>query len=662
MLLVAFGLGCASLLNFSTHPLRVLNITTWWSVVGLIVATYALLHWPSRLWRRLALWAGVQHIYFPLFFLAIILGAFTPIRQAIRLQFPQTHTGHTLLLWCLAWSALLVSVWSPARGSLRAWLPRHRWELAGVLAATLLGAALRFYQLGSIPNILNGDEGLIGIWALDLASFDPKLARHFGAMDGVGVLYIHLLHRLFVLAGPSPFTLRLLPAIAGTLAIPANYLLARHLLGRRAAIIATGLLLVSHVHLQFSHTVAVSYIYATLFIPLALYMLITGMERRSAFRLALSAVIVGIHINIYLDGWIWLVLLLLILIAWWFIDRPLFEGNGINLAIFALAFVIVVAPMLVWARMFSADFVSRLTVDGTIGSGWLQKEAQVSGKSQLQILGELFLYALSTFTIRPFQEFYHVDAPTLEKITGLLWIGGVVLALVKTWDRRMVMINGWFWGGIVTLAVMTVPPGTYHYRLVPVLPAACMMAGAFLDWLLKIGMQGISANSRRYYAWSAALIGPLLLVVAYQNLHLYYGEFANSCVYESNYWTRESALLGNYLRTLPHDTQAFVLATDLDAGFYYGPYKSVDFLSNHMAVANIVEPLGETPPAVVPVAPSTPLVFVAGPDRWHELERVQTWYPGGVVDSITDCGQEVLRIYNSSAKEAEVIMAPQHQL
>ncbi|MBI5828465.1 MAG: hypothetical protein HZB20_02735 [Chloroflexi bacterium] len=44
----------------------------------------------------------------------------------------------------------------------RSWLLAHRAEMAAVGLVTLVGAGLRFYQLGAVPRVINGDEGLVG--------------------------------------------------------------------------------------------------------------------------------------------------------------------------------------------------------------------------------------------------------------------------------------------------------------------------------------------------------------------------------------------------------------------------------------------------------------------------------------------------------------------
>ena len=134
-------------------------------------------------------------------------------------------------------------------------------------ALVTLGAALlRFIDLGQLPRVINGDEGLIGQFVL--AAKRNPLANPWSLFENIGGLYRHGIGMMIKLFGQTPFALRLLPAIGGTLAIPALYVLARELFGRRVALMAAILLAVSHAHIHFSRTVAVTYIQSTLFAPL----------------------------------------------------------------------------------------------------------------------------------------------------------------------------------------------------------------------------------------------------------------------------------------------------------------------------------------------------------------------------------------------------------
>lgn len=635
-LLVVYGIS-----TLTRDPRSVVDMATWFGIAAVVLTVAGMPEPLARLGAALE-----RHAIRPrLLTLAVGLGIVTAARFAILLQMQTDFRGITVGLWLVAIGALIAALWRTERLAPIAWLATHRREAAALGALTGVGAALRFWQLGALPRIINGDEGLIGTWAQDIGRASGALTMPFAAMDGVGTLYLALMQQLFGVFGPTAFALRLLPAIAGTLAIPATYLFARRLIGARGALIAAIFLTFSHVHIHFSRTVAVSYIYATLFVPLALYLLLTGLERRSPLRLALSVLAVGLHINAYVDGWVWLVLLFLVIAAWGVVDRSIFRKSGVPLAMFGVALLVIVAPMVAWAASHPAEFFSRMAVDGTISSGWLASESEHTGTPQALLMAGLFGDALGTFTHRPFIDFYGIGTPTLDPVSAALWAIGLAIALWRTRDRGLIVLNGWFWGGLIALGPTTVPPSTYHYRLLVVLPAAAVLIGLAADAIWRrvpvaLEWAGALRRSEQRQIMRAAALA-LALVFALTNVQLYYRDFVGACKYEAPA-TRQAGLLGKYLHGQPVETTTFVLPNP--DGFRAGPYGSLDFLGGRRPITNLDAPLDARPSEL-----SGPfehgLIVAAVPDRAAELEQLEQWFPGGRHTAILDCGADALQLY-----------------
>src|SRR6185295_11124124 len=123
--------------------------------------------------------------------------------------------------------------------------PRPRGELIayGVLVAVAL--ALRFYQLGDRPFHHDESQDAYFSWIFfkngDYA-YNPLLH---------GPLRFYMTAGIYALFGASDFTVRLAPALMGTLMVPMPYLLRRQL-GRGAAFTAAVLLAVGPSYLYFS--------------------------------------------------------------------------------------------------------------------------------------------------------------------------------------------------------------------------------------------------------------------------------------------------------------------------------------------------------------------------------------------------------------------------
>jgi uncharacterized membrane protein len=203
----------------------------------------------------------------------------------------------------------------------REWLKDNRREIIVVAGVTAAAAALRFYRLGQIPRVINGDEGLIGVFALTTDDQNP-LANPFALFENFGGLYMQAIGLSLQVFGHTPFALRLMPAISGTLAIPTIYLLGRQIGGRRVALFAAVLLAVAHGHVHFSRTVAVAYIQETLLIPLTLYFFLSGLDRRSALRMALGGTALGLSFSVYVSAQIIAAMLIVYIAAAALIARP----------------------------------------------------------------------------------------------------------------------------------------------------------------------------------------------------------------------------------------------------------------------------------------------------------------------------------------------------
>lgn len=134
--------------------------------------------------------------------------------------------------------------WQQAFDDVKAWARRP--EAAILVAIVVVAAALRFWDLGT--RAVHHDESLHGYYSWFMA-------------EGGGFVHNPLLHGtvqfiatnfVFRLFGASDATLRLLPALLGTIVVALPYLLFRHRMGTLGALIASGLLAISPGILYFS--------------------------------------------------------------------------------------------------------------------------------------------------------------------------------------------------------------------------------------------------------------------------------------------------------------------------------------------------------------------------------------------------------------------------
>ena len=174
------------------------------------------------------------------------------------------------------------------------WLPGAAW-LLGILA---LAAFYRFFRLPALPPGLNPDEAMNGNDALaSLASgrFAVFYPENYGR-EGLFIWIVALSLKAF---GASVGALRLPSAVIGTLTIPAIYLLASELYGRRVAILSGLLTAVSFWHVTFSR-MSLRAILVPLVMSLAFGVLLRGLRTRQASAVILAGALFGLGAHTYI--------------------------------------------------------------------------------------------------------------------------------------------------------------------------------------------------------------------------------------------------------------------------------------------------------------------------------------------------------------------------
>lgn len=563
---------------------------------------------------------------------AVIFSLLTTFASAAFEKYTRTNYIPVLTLWLVSIACYVAAFTHGAfsKVSLNDWFRRYRWEFLAVAVVILLAAAVRFYKLGEIPRVMDGDEGRLGLIAQ--LTISGTLANPFALWENFGALYLQGMNFLIRLYGPTMFALRFLPAVGGVLAVPAVYLLARQLAGQRVALIAAFLMASSHTHIHFSRIASVAYIQDTWLVPLELYFLLSGLEKRSAWRAAVGGAILAVHFGIYLSAQIVIAMLLAyMLIAFVFLRswfRPLWRAA---LAFWG-GFAIVVLPEVMYIWKHPDEFFNRLGADGTFQSGWLDQAMAATGQNAVEILAGRVVHVFLSLIYYPALDFYGSPIPPLSLITAALFLLGVGIALYRTRQPGFLMLNGYFWSGILAIGIFATPPSADSYRILFVFPASLIMASVGLDHILELFGLGWESSRRAYILSVAGLLFSLLVF----NLGTYYGDFAGKCRYGENLVGRFASYLGNYVRTVESESPIYLLSNGV---YFYGSHASVDFLSGGRTIVNFPSPLD----ALNPVSGET---VIASPDRIAELEAWVRVHPGGRIHYEYDCTKTIMMVYS----------------
>jgi len=395
-------------------------------------------------------------------------------------------------------------------------------------------------------------------------------------------------------------------------------------MGTRGALVAAGLLAVSHAHIHFSRTSAVGYIQSTWFSPLELYLFLSGLEERSRARLVLGGLVLGLHFNFYYGAQMNVGFLIIYLLVAAILARSFIQGNWTNIACFFGAALLVALPSITWSINHQDLFSARWIKEGTIQSGWLAREIASTGSPAALILWKRVGHAFLTIFALPFEDFYWALSPILDFITATLFLVGLVWSLSNTRNPRVLLVNGWFWSGLMAVGLLAIPPSADAYRLSVVLPAMYVLAAQGWEYLASLADNVNRLEKSTFPRWTLAL----MIVIAGLNLKIYYLDFAGKCRYMvGNAVGRAWSMVGDYLREERSIDRAFFLGNEY---YIYGTHPSVDFLSGGIPMTNIQEPFTS-------VDARGTLLFVVIPDRQHELAAVQAFAPGGEINRVMDC-------------------------
>ncbi|MBE0671863.1 MAG: glycosyltransferase family 39 protein [Anaerolineales bacterium] len=600
------------------------------AVLGVIILVLSQLIRPTPFFQKLSGWFIFQEKTFwalaGLMFSALAAGAMASFMLFTRVNYIPIVT-----VWLLGAGAYLYAFFdAPFReGVLFEWLKKNRNEVFSIIAVMLFAAVSRFYQLGAIPRVLDGDEGSVGLNAQ--ATLQGALANPFALWENFGALYLQLINLSLKFFGVNAFGLRLLPAIGGILAIPALYLFARWFGGRRIALVAVIILAFSHAHIHFSRIASVAYIQETWLIPLELYLLISGLEKRQSWRTALSGIILAFHFSVYLSSQVILGVVFIYMLILLLFYRNWFKTRISQALVFWGGFLVTILPSAVYSIKNPNEFVNRLNRAGTFQTGYLTDLMGTTGQSAAEILFERVVHAFLSLFYYPSLDFYGSPAPMMSMITSVLFLVGLGLSLWRFRKPEYLLLNGYFWGGTVSIGVFATPPSADSYRVLMVLPAAVIMASLGLDQLLQL-MRLDPKTTRVGYTVSVSTILAGLLAF---NLWTYYGEFAGKCLFTGDTAGRFASYLGREVSSVENELQVYLLSDD---AFYYGNHPSAFFLSRSRSIINFTDPIDQ----LSPVSGET---IIAPPNRISELEDWARAHPGGDLHYQYDCDTTMLLSY-----------------
>lgn len=497
--------------------------------------------------------------------------------------------------------------------------PRSEWIL--LLLITLLGAVLRLYRLQTLPPGDGFDVAQYGVDALEiLAGARPVfLPTNFGRE----VLFSYLVALVYGVTGPGTFGIHLASALVGIATIPAVWWAARELLadeqgvpGRYGPLLAAFVTAVSYWHLNWSR-VGLRVIWVPLFAALITAVLWRAFRLRKAWLFALAGALLGLSLYTYQAARL-LPLLVVVAFAMTAVARRRFGRHEmLQLAITAVAALVVFAPLGFYAMQYPAVFNDRVRQAVVIAE-------DQSPVDQLLTLVDQSWAALRMFVLEGDNEpqFTLPRRPSLNPFLAAAFLLGLAIAAWRWRRPRMLYLLAWL--ALLTAPAMVASQAATAKRALGAFPAVALLIAIGLlvpyAWLRMRGVgtrDGLSGRRSLLSGLVLLLIAAGLLwttAVTYRDYFLVWGQDLSLIGHFQVDHTQVGAAAGQ----VPRDENVLVSPFDVThpaVQLHAGPHPNLRRYDGHFCML------------YPDTAVATTYVIVPGPQE-QSVATLTAVYPG----------------------------------
>ncbi|MBI2064933.1 MAG: glycosyltransferase family 39 protein [Candidatus Yanofskybacteria bacterium] len=373
---------------------------------------------------------------------------------------------------------------------------REEWFILFLILT--VAVFFRFYQLGSLPPGLWPDEAVNGVdalKALDATDFSAEDGPTFGwrifypANNGREGLFINMQAISIWLFGATPFALRVVSAIIGTLTVFGLYLLAKQLFNRRVASVSAFFLAISFWHVNFSR-IGFQAIMLPFIMVFAFYFLWRGLRNGRLGEFFMAGVLGGLGFYTYFSYRIVPLIAILLFINYWYYLKKDFSHKKYEYArnqllrgftIMALTVIITTLPIGLYFLGHIEDFLKH-------------EGRPISVFAQEQPLKELATSVVNTLAMFNFvgdhnQRHNIPGSPQLVLPIGLLFAVGFLRELAHWLSRKHghfspihTFMFSWFLIMLIPGFLSTEAP--HALRTIGVIPIVMIFAAQGFWWLM----------------------------------------------------------------------------------------------------------------------------------------------------------------------------------
>jgi 4-amino-4-deoxy-L-arabinose transferase-like glycosyltransferase len=411
--------------------------------------------------------------------------------------------------------------------------------LAILMAIVLVGAVLRFYELGTSPPGLYHDEAFNGQDALGVLA--GKHPIFFEGNNGREPLFLYLMALGMAIWGRTPFAVRVAAALLGTLTVPATFLMARAWFNVRVGLSSAALIAVAPWPINLSRIGlrAVSMPFIT---ALALWLWWAGRRQQGLRRmllLVLGGLLLGLSLYTYTAARFALVAVVGFALFQAWVSKERFDRS--EWAYLLLPAVVAMVPLIGYGVTNWEAFAER-TAQVSI---W---NPAINNGDPLGMLARNVLRAAGLFA-------YRGDAiprhnvplrPLFDPVVSVFWLLGVLLSLGKV-RRSGAHALALIWTGVLLVPTILAEDCPHFLRAVGVLPVAAVFPALGLEW-----MRGHLARVGRSHLGHLA-VGGVLIISGLWGTYDYFVRHAGAAEELGYYFEadqlREAAEINRFLGT-----------------------------------------------------------------------------------------------------------------
>jgi 4-amino-4-deoxy-L-arabinose transferase-like glycosyltransferase len=463
-----------------------------------------------------------------------------PTQVAVPLGLCALAGAQTLLPFGQAWSSaagwilllagglLLISGLPP----LEATAPlKSRALVPALIVGSLLVTAWRLYGLDRLPSGMWRDEARHGLLALRIlhdTSFRPVYVP--GVAD-IPALLFYLNAVPIWLFGPHPWTVRLVPALAGALTPLALYWLLCPLFGRRVAVLSATLMAVSVWHNALSRLGFAATLGPPLTI-LALGLIWRALQPGTPFQrhvqAGLAGACCGLAVYAYHPSRLAPIVVMLAVAIILGRDLRAWRMAATRLAIASLFLLLVLGPLIDYGLRDPAGYTRRLDQTSVFN------QDAIAGHAPLRRIEQNARLILGMWNEHGDENARHnlSGAPMLDPLTGAAFVVGAGVLLLRLRDRRARFVLLWL--GVMLIPALMSNQEPHAVRTVEAIAPSMVLAGigasALLGWLFEL--RPCRPNARLGWAIGG---GVLICVLALNSWRYFVSWPATAGAYDAFY-------------------------------------------------------------------------------------------------------------------------------